>query len=296
MDVRRRGVSLVEVLVVVGILATLIGLLLPAIQSVREAAVRSQSQNKLRQIALACHNFAASHDQRLPIDEGNLGSPRSFMFQLLPYCEQASRADKSYYVSLFVSPADPTITGPHVQSGLISYAGNGMVFPRAFRPRPAVLTASFPDGTSNTLLFAEHYAQCDQVKFWWNELGDGMAISIQRPVFGEPGGPTVGPKTAGNPPVSMAAFVPPGQDANVTFQVRPCPIHRDGTVSGLNLEGDPGCGSRPVCNYYLAQTPHPGGMLVALADGSVRQLHPGIAPAVYWGAVTPAGGETLAGW
>jgi hypothetical protein len=58
----------------------------------------------------------------------------------------------------------------------------------------------------------------------------------------------------------------------------------------------PGCGSRPGCNVYLAQTPHPGGMLVALADGSVRQLRPNIDPTVYWGAVTPAGGEVLADW
>ena len=43
----------------------------------------------------------------------------------------------------------------------------------------------------------------------------------------------------------------------------------------------------------IAQTPHSAGMLVALADGSVRTLAPSMSPATYWGAVTPNGGEAL---
>ncbi len=56
------------------------------------------------------------------------------------------------------------------------------------------------------------------------------------------------------------------------------------------------CGSVPVCDEYLAQTPHSSGMLTGLADGSVRVLNPAISPHVYYGAITPAGGEVLADW
>ncbi|QEG24028.1 DUF1559 domain-containing protein [Mariniblastus fucicola] len=96
---RTEGFTLVELLVVIAIIGILIGMLLPAVQQVREAARRTQCANKLRQIGLATHNFASAYNSEFPmLGEAQEGGHWSAF--ILPFMEQTNLYNKLSFGSV----------------------------------------------------------------------------------------------------------------------------------------------------------------------------------------------------
>src|SRR5437867_9850057 len=87
---QRQGFTLVELLVVIAILAILIGLLVPAVQKVREAAARIQCQNNLKQLGLGMHNFHDAYKVLPYCRTGGHSQDNTWAVILLPYIEQGS--------------------------------------------------------------------------------------------------------------------------------------------------------------------------------------------------------------
>jgi prepilin-type N-terminal cleavage/methylation domain-containing protein len=308
-----RAFTLIELLVVIAIIAILIGLLVPAVQKVREAAARTQSVNNLKQQVIAAHSF---HDVtgHLPTTLGtsvandpNWGAnyqPSHFGTQyywLLPYIEQdnvyKATVKNSYtsnaIVKTFTAPGDPSLPAslspPNWGRGAASYAANWHAFRGGWDEdwqTSAIMSISkIYDGTSNTIFFAERYAIC-------GKTGATTGTQYVEHIWGEDG-QNAGP-TAQN--YNQNAYFAP------SFWSPPNTVHPERNLTNYPWSFMPLFQIRPLINATIAnggcdpttlQGFSAGGIQVGMGDGSVRNVAPGVSKLTWGKAVDPADGQVL---
>jgi prepilin-type N-terminal cleavage/methylation domain-containing protein len=301
---KRQGFTLIELLVVIAIIAILIGLLLPAVQKVREAAARMTCSNNLKQMSLAMHNFESTY-QRIPalvgVYTGDVQNPNYYtrgvnaITALLPYIEQENlrkcmfdSTNSFYYawwggnpagtnpytqvVKTFVCPSDDSLTGgKNVRTGWAgsSYAANAMLFARTDPTGAMPVTGgSFDSGLSI------------------GKIKDGSSNTI---AFIEKRGDCLSGVTATDGGslwgVEWAPWWPfvwcswPGIDQPY--------LQTDNNIRPLIQPDD------STCDWHRPSTPHTAVTLVGLGDGSVRGMNANVSTLTLWRAAKPNDGQVL---
>jgi prepilin-type N-terminal cleavage/methylation domain-containing protein/prepilin-type processing-associated H-X9-DG protein len=289
----RRAFTLVEIMVVFAIVCVLVALLLPTVQSCREAARRNQCVNNLMQLAVALQHYQNVHEvlppgvvnATGPIRNVPRGYHRGWLIQLLPYIEQGNLARRfddatglyarenltarSITIATLLCPSDG---GPHVRPdgvAMNNYAGchNDLEAPIGARDKGVFFLNSrvgyedIPDGTSNTIFLGEK-------KRYTLDLGwaSGTRATLRN-----------------------AGFRPNAPD--LLFGKAPIPSwdEDDGFSGGTQIQPDP---ENPnlVGGFGSA---HSRGANFAFGDGSVRFVSDSIRPRVFRCLANRADGEIL---
>ena len=323
---RRFGFTLIELLVVIAIIGVLIALLLPAVQAAREAARRAQCVNNLKQLGIALHNY---HDTlgSFPLGRVNLKNPppgttasdRSYstFAKILPFIEQgtitaslnfdlgylnaANATAYSATMSVLLCPSDHMSRIPNGWGGtnyrnnegtsvVMWYGASDASGVNASMPAPNGLffanetyrVADVLDGTSNTAAFSEHLK------------GDfNQGVATQRSDSFRPGTYPATPDEA----VSLCKNF---DWTNLSFQgvsdVGAPWIYGYHSTTSYWHSGPPNtrsCMFPPSRIMTVANSNHPGGVNVGMADGSVKFVKDTVNLGTYRAMGTRSGGEII---